>query len=554
MNASIRPALPIIFSLGFFFSNSIRTVQYYCQFMIVWFFISLLGITYSIAKSIFSPNRTIPQLTLFLILTCYYLINFTIYGFKEPSLMALTLLSLYLIYYFNSIKTLSIIQPVILGITTGLVCFINYSGSVLSSIIIIIYFLYVHKNLLIKIKYVSVLIISLMLFSFCEPIIFLSWVVAGIIPKSDTQIINESNLPPQSNYQEISRETHYFISQMTTAIIDGQKSKNTESSGYKILQDSNFDYLIKGKLQGLFQIQFYGPVIIFFLIVLLINFKSVVSISFNRLLLIFLLLYCTIFFDPFNLNPNRYSYVLNISPKYTIMLIPILAIIISSQFKNLCHGLNKIPKNISLLLFFLIGLMSMMVIFNGQFFLLHVSNIIPLYRDNQYYLDNILSIGYMLLVFSVFSIIYILFFKSKHNFILIIILPFTIIFSFFYNLNFGFLNTYKYALSGLDIKLENIKSDQDYFKNLNFLNWQISNEGPSIKTYTCKINGNGVFMYANYISIDQLAINQCQISDPIKDKGLYFSQMDGLEISPELSAKVRTLFLQGNYGIYQLTD
>lgn len=441
-NSSIRPGITALFGFSYTFVNNIDSGDAFCQFIIFYYFILVLAICFYASFIYFGQNITISLLTLFLITTCYYFINFTIYGFKETALISLILLSIMNIISLRNNS--SLLGFVLFSSCLGLMSYIHYSGVIFSFIVFLLYLLLSPRGNLYKLKGTIFIVLLTVLLSGGEIYFFLRWIAEGF---RDIKAI--STLVDRDNLQ----------------LLNGIKN-NQEIQNYNV--NSLTDFYIKGKLQGLFQIQFFGFIYVTYLAVLILGFKQILLNILTKYYFIFFLLFFLIIIDPLSINSNRYAYVLSISPKYTLVLLPFISIIVSSQFSRAKNVLRKIKLFHYFIIFLLMLLLETLLITpNIDYIYKAFSFVIPLYREEYYYI-KLLTLGNSIAIYvSVFFVVgYLLLYLSKKiemfesywkekdlSIIVLLITVYLLPFLFFYNSNYGLLNTLTKSFSSNEVKI-----------------------------------------------------------------------------------------------------
>jgi hypothetical protein len=177
MNATIRPGLFILDTFFYLFNSSYQTLPYIAQTIIFYYFLLLLVTVYFAAQKP-AKDKEKGILAVFLLCTCYYFINFTIYGFKEVTLCTLLILSLIQIMEINNKQKL-ILNSILLGILMGLLSFVNFSGTVIDCILLLCLFFYSPGNIASKLKYCFIAGIVTLAFCGNEFYIFYLWLLQG---------------------------------------------------------------------------------------------------------------------------------------------------------------------------------------------------------------------------------------------------------------------------------------------------------------------------------------------------------------------------------------
>ena len=423
INQSIRPGLIFLYAYCYLVYPSYDALPVSSQIVIIYFFTLLLLATAYIA-AIFNKNK--PDIkkgvfSLLLLTTCFYFVNFTIYGFKEVIICLLLLFSIEL--------TLKIINEnnykyaAVLGILTGFMSYLNYSGTVIVAIVLFCLFIFSKFNIKKRILILFCVSIITFLFSGGEVLVF---------------------------YQKFSGSvSSFFISSpKDQSIVLGNPKAANELKTYKI--DDVVDLYVKGKFQGFSQYQNFGFIFAFFIITLIARFKYFVRGKKSKIFLIFIAIYSLIFLDIFSLNRDKLSYVLIVSPKYTLMLVPLISILISSHLNWYEKITRKLVPGHFLTIFIFLLPPFFFLWKNPEYAFNIIRYGIPMYRSSEYYIGVITSLLKILFILSFISAFIIgmgltknskLFnrFWKKHSISLVslIILIFVFPFSFVFNTNYS---------------------------------------------------------------------------------------------------------------------
>lgn len=500
MTPSIRPLMPMIFSFYYFTGNQLLYSQFYAQSIIAYFFISVILLllfrqNYPNGKINYKQNL----FSVFFVLTCFDFINFTIFGFKELVIIGLLLISLDLIAKLKFVSY-KLIHLLFFGFVLASLAAVNYSGTVIGGMLLITAYVFSQGNFFNKISLVVVSFILMGALSLGEPNIFFSWVLKGITTDN----------------------TAIGVTQSIISNINGGQSTNnhlaqSELSGYKI-DLSLFDYYLKGKLQAFTQIQFYGLLFWYFLISIFFYTKKYLTDPSSKILLFFAAIYCFAIFDPLNINPNIYAYVLSISHKYTLIILPVIAILFSQNIDKLTNIFRRISYKV---IFFLLILTSIAASFVYLFLYQHVTqmflNIVPIFRTTNYYSQIVRDVSLTVALFSIFCALLIIIIQRNnrrfsqywrsHNISLafLFVVPTFFLFAIPFQTNFGFINTIVHASASMETKLEKIRGNENYFQSIvstkNLIGSKISTEN---KVFFIDLNMDYASFYLRFKPSDIL--------------------------------------------------
>ncbi len=466
-NPNIRPGLPMIYSFFDLFTKCFKSIQLTASIVVFYYFLVLLGLIPTIIAKYFTKNKLkTGLLALFFTLTSFYFIDHTICGFKEIIFCSAILLGIDFILEIKNSKE-KLLNLIMLSIVLGSMAFINYSGTIIFFIFLIILFIATSKIKLAK-RLINLLILTIsgLIFSGFEFFTLFSWMFS----KSITTPVVQSSAPAKTDV-------------FSTLAVHG----GNEFAGYNIT--GIIDLYIKGKFQGFTQPQFFGLVFILFLIVLIFTFRKTIKNEFNKYLLIFLGLYSFIVFDPLSLNRHPYAYVLAISHKYTVLLIPFIAIIIASNFDWLEKISDWIKPRAVAIVLSILALLDFIYLRNHINLVLDlIKKVIPIYYADSYYL-NLLTLGNNLMMMALVVVTLVIFLlilikgntklvelwqKEKISLILLLTFFFLAPLVFFFNTNYGITDTISYSFSSTNQKLLHVKG-----RNVFPLIGEVQNLNPS---------------------------------------------------------------------------
>ncbi len=361
MNPAIRPGIPMLYSLFFLISPPTPQVIILTQFVYFYYLMILLATVLCGGQllGLKGKNYIWPAV---LLLSSFYVLRFTILGGKEIVLMTTTLLCLYSVYELGKTKSVNWKYLVLLGITLGLGCLINFSGTIIVMILGAVFLVWMRYPIKVRLWAASALAVLTLLFGGLEP-----W--TGIV-----EFVFDPNPLSQK-----------------TETVDATKLKQIELQNYG-LKDG--DVLLRGKLQAFTQPQYFGLIFIIWVTLVLTSWYRRESWSqIEKLLLLYVGLYFMIIIDPLSLNPHPYAYVLSISPKYSLMLVPILAVMIAGRIETTRYLIQKIPKwSIYILgVFGLLLLPRLRNVLVTELWQL-LRNLLALTREAGYYLDLLNSL------------------------------------------------------------------------------------------------------------------------------------------------------------------
>ena len=309
------------------------------------------------------------------LLTCFYFIRFAVMGYKDVIIMILSLQAIQVAVNLKEKKSTKL--NVFFGVLLGLMSLINYSGIVIAGIIFLTHVLN-NPKIVIKPKELIINLGIILLIASMELKKFIFWATVGGINTNDDQntISNITNTNITHPYAQI------------------------EFDGYGIV--TNIDIYIKGKFQAFTQYHYFGLIFFLFLIVLMFRARKMRKKNVTKWLFIYMSIFFSIFFDPFNINQHAQAYVLTISPKYWLLLLPPISILVSSQHKWWMTFPKKI-KNKWMIGVMTLMLLSLVKIFpnSNQILMLFIEKTFgyftPFYRESSYYLEKLNFLYWLIL-------------------------------------------------------------------------------------------------------------------------------------------------------------
>lgn len=402
-------------------------------------------------------------LGVFLTLTCFYYVRYSIYGFKELVIIGGILMSMKLLSTVRVVRD-SWSTLMTAGLVLGITCLTNPSGFVFTVLVLISWYLSSPLKWIAKTHGLVMMMVFLLAVTRKEIDIVGYWVLAGFQSKTagnDLAMISKSSP---------------VISSELTAYGIGNKT----------------DLWIRGKLKVLTQLQYFGVIFPAAVLLILSRLKKVWSNEKQRFLFVFGILFYLVFEDPLGINRNRYSLILSLSPKYVMVVLPIVAILVAQNSETILNIINRIR-----LRFWLLGLLVINILLTSQrrelveFILETVEKVVPLVREKQYYLDQVLRVfdvlSYLVIGLSVGLAICMVMFKRDRleqwwkecqlGSVVILSCLFLLPNVLLLESNFGFRTTWAGMNMSRSEKLTLTKGDEEFFKAINFLNLEASKSG-----------------------------------------------------------------------------
>lgn len=470
MNSAIQPGIPILYSIYFLGHEPSPLRVSLTHIWYAYYFVLLLISLYYAGKVIGLPQSK-RYLPLLVALGCFYLLRFTILGAKEVILMQLTIVAILSLEELarNRIN-INWKMVIILGMSLGIISFVNLNGTIIASILGLLLLAWLPYRLGKRLAVAGVTIALTLLFSAGEPIRSLQ---GFIINPSLLQSSPNSELADKLKNAELA---NYQLIQEPPAI---NTVPAVSVSQTKLIDPTAWNVFWKGKLQGLTQIQFFGFVYWLLIASLIMDWKNRGHwTKLEKILLSYIVLYFLIIMDPFGLNPHHYAYVLSISPKYTLLLLPMAAIIISGRYRKLDQLISRLPyRYLPIALVALLWFVTPIRVATTNYLYEMISQTLPLTAAKAYYLS---MINRLLLALGASSIVLTLVIKNKSQFIratwvILLSLPTLILMEN----NFSLTKSFGYLASPWYDKLrlgEVVQDNQETFALMHVINTELSQD------------------------------------------------------------------------------
>lgn len=461
MNQAVRPALPILVSVYWLGGNQAIEAEKVLQGVILYYFLLTLLLTYTLSRKI-SGNPLAGWFSVFLVSSTFYFINYTIYGFKEVIILSGLLLLFLIIEEF--LEHPMVAKAVLIGLVLGLISYVNMSGVLISIIIMGWMFLWIGGGIPTRLLYCLLIGMTAYGFSLGEMTFFSEWVMYGFAKVMQ---------PITGKVISINNSGRFW-----------NPSAQSEFTAFGILND--LDVYVKGKFQGFTQLQYYG-LTFWWLIPALTRIKSIWRNPGAKRILLFIGSYFVVLMDPFSLNRHEYSYVLVYSPKYTIMLVPFVAILIGigiDRYKEIFRRLKIQGAMLVLLaIFWFSAVVSHQIDWAAV-----IGRLIPLYRSLDYYqvimeqlflVMTILSGGLLIAggvgLITRRGIFGKWFTQMNISWYLFSILPAVILWLIPFNSNFNVQKSLQYALADREVQIEQLYGEPGLYPILRKLYESVDN-------------------------------------------------------------------------------
>jgi hypothetical protein len=178
------------------------------------------------------------------------------------------------------------------------------------------------------------------------------------------------------------------------------------------------------------------------------------------------------------MNRNKYAYVLAASPKYTIMLVPLIVLMISANFKKLLEVCGKLRESVMVFLLCVLIVLGISLQFRTDWYLGIFESIAPIIRDKVYYSSKLSELGLILVLVSIILTVTYIYIRwisrrvslASVNLMVILVLFFATPFALTLNSNFGWMNIYQNFWRSRETKLTQTKVEGSFYKTMNEIN------------------------------------------------------------------------------------
>lgn len=435
----IRPAIPVLINYFALFSRNNIFVEKQLMLSIFYYFLMVLFIFYTIARKIkATTNGTL--FGIFLLTTCFFFINFTIFGFKEIIIIALGLSVVSLFIEIQKKQSNHVFVAVIMGILLGSMSFLHFTGIVVAILMLISFTICTKSRMIHKGVFCAVAFWVSWQTSLGETKFFTEWALQGLFtPPALSTIIDFK--PVSESIQNINK-------------------KELQAFGIS----DTLDRLIKGRLQAITQIQSFGVVYWVVLVGLISNVKNIYNSRARLFIAMFGLAFVAIVSNSLSLISHTASYVFLVSPKYYLLLLPFLLLLIINLYDKMTLLLIKVPKRFLTLVFFFIAVLASILLFHPLKVSSAIENFIPLqYNTHTYYISQITEIGLYYLITSTIALVYLLVSKKLDISIVEILFSccvFLIPFIFVFNNNFDISEIFTTSMRDRNKKISVINNNQ----------------------------------------------------------------------------------------------
>ncbi|MFZ2882502.1 MAG: hypothetical protein WA019_05500, partial [Candidatus Moraniibacteriota bacterium] len=479
-NQTIKPALPLFIALTYLVEKEPNDYFVY-QFFSLYYYCLLLGVFLFLIKCIRDEGGRKKDLWPYIygiifFLFSWYLTRILIFNAKEGIIYFLILSSVYLSYKLMKSGKNDFSIQILLGIILGLNSFINLHG-VIVEIIILIMLLLLSKNKILSRIYQVIFILMISIpFGFFELFLSLNF----LFHKTFSKIINFFNSKKDLLLTEL-REIKADINPIAKSV-KGKSVVNINKvivtsldPEHKELYQMNswISIYIKGKLQLITNIGYFGFYFWFFLVAFASNFREIFRNNLAKIILFFILIYYIILIDPFNINGNPFAIVLWGSSKYSMLLLLFCMIILSAYSEKLISSLNdRIMKYKKTILVLLLCIMLILIYFKEKLTLFATSILlssIQVYKEESFYFEKINNLYIWSLLSILLLLVGMIIINKRENgkIFMRLVVFFVFIFTPFAITNVGkypLTRTMSYINSDRKFQLENIINKENTFK------------------------------------------------------------------------------------------
>lgn len=502
-NSSIQPALPIFLAASFLLSKN--TGEYFpFQFLFFYYFLLLLA---SFLYLIYFSNNEKSR-ALFRSI-CYGIVFFIFssaltriltYNAKESAIYFFGLFSLVLLLKLLQSRNEkdSVLLGLLLGLALGINSFINLHGVAIALFILITILIFFGRTLKEKIGIACLVLASSFLFGYAQLIFAWKFFIATS-EKIFSELLNKYF--GENNSNELAKTVTNGTGEVKTSLSNFDVSHKTV---YQM--NSLKDMYIKGKLQILTNIGYFGFYLWFLILALFNSFGKVIKNDKIRTILFFMGLYFFVMMDPLNLNETKYAIILWGSSKYAVFLLLLGLVPLSMYTEDIIEKLTSFFKRFGIFIFPLLIITSATsLIFLNQlcpFFLKILFSTIPIYKEISFY-ENLMQ-GFLLselitvFIFSVLGLIVMFRFSDKSRYLVMAALFFLFILMPFLTTSVGKVplsKTFAYLGKNEQEKLKKITYEKGIFELFSYA------QGILPKNTEIITDFNEVYSYNDYFSL-----------------------------------------------------
>ena len=314
----VRPGLPLIYTLFYWTTNGdLSSIDMQTRLLTIYYLLVLVVLLYKVSEK--KWGKTAGLLAVFFQFTCFYFLKFALQGYKDLIIMAMTLATAILIFDGKNLRSSGWVKSLVFGVFLGLMSMVNYSGIAIAVLLMITYFL-TTTNKLVGVKKLAMSGLTMLTVAHGEILYFAKWVINGV----------------QSSLVELKTPV------VMNNILNSNVGASNELRGYGLT--STIDTFLRGKLQAFTLIHYFGLVYWLGLLIIIFRFRHLLKDILLKNLLLFVGLFYFVIIDPLYLNKHPQAYVLSISPKYTLLLLPFVAILLASQSEWWLNQIEKINQ------------------------------------------------------------------------------------------------------------------------------------------------------------------------------------------------------------------
>jgi hypothetical protein len=469
-NPSIQPALPVFLAASFILGKDIGN-YFSFQFLYFYYFIWLIAVfSYLIY---FVNNRKKDSFhpvycgILFFIFSSA-LARVLMYNAKESAVYFFGIFSLVLVLKLlqSKIQKQNLILEILLGSVLGLASFVSFHGVAIELIMLLIVLIFLKRNLKEKILSLIFIFLSSFLFGYSQFIFVWKFLVATFAKILSTF----------SEHMKLNSENYKINSNVLSVSNENGKLPNAYISYESFYQMNSLkDIYLKGKLQILTNVGYFGFYFWFFIYVLVNKYKKIVADDKLKVVVTFIGLYFLIMIDPFNFNIASYSIVLWGSPKYAVFLLMLGLVPLSIYAENIIEKVTNFFRRFGMLVFPLLIIFSLASLFFldqiNSVLLKTLFSIIQVYKETSFY-ENITRVFLLseilaILTFSILGLVAMIRNFDKDKYLVMAVMFFVFILTPFLATNIGKVplsKTFNYLREDNQKKLEEVLYEGDIYK------------------------------------------------------------------------------------------
>ena len=400
-NSSIQPALPMFLAASFLLGKDVNN-YFPLQFLYFHYFILLLIVFLYLIYFINKERHSIRPVYYGMVFFVFSsgLSRVLMYNAKESVIYFFGIFSLLLALKLLQSRTQeqSFLWGIFLGLILGLNSFVNFHGVAIEFILLLTMLLFLKNTWTKKIFNVLAIFSTSLLFGYGQFVFVWKFSVATLANILSTFFEHLKLLGKK-----------YEISSNIVGVSNGNEKLSVPDVSYKKLYQvgSPRDIYLKGKLQILTNVGYFGFYFWFFIGASINKYKKMMGDDKLKVISTFIGLYFLIMMDPFNLNSTGYSIILWGSSKYAGFLMILAMIPLSIYTEDMINCIAQFLKKFGFFCFPILIIFSILTLLSlneaSLFFAKILFSITRIYKEPSFYEDVVKK--FLLLEISILFIL-----------------------------------------------------------------------------------------------------------------------------------------------------